>query len=62
MGHFGPQNDVLSQLRICSKDFFDILHSERSQEVLGNYGNGFSEKNSLLGQVGHFWPENGTPS
>ena len=40
-----------------SKDFFEILHNERGQEVHGTYINGFPEKISF-GVNGPFWPEN----
>ena len=33
-----------------------ILHNEWGQGVHGNYINGFSEKNSDLGQMDHFRP------
>ena len=33
-----------------SKDFFEILHNERGQEVHGNYINGFSEKKIIQGK------------
>ena len=35
------------------------MHNERVQEVHGGYINSFSKKNSHIGQVGHFGPENG---
>ena len=33
---------------IHSKEFFEILHNERGQEVHGNYINNFSEENLIL--------------
>ena len=41
-------------LWIHSKDFFEILHNERDQEVHENYINGFSGKKSFWGN-GPFW-------
>ena len=37
-------------LWIHSKDFFEILHNERDQEVHENYINGFSGKKVILGK------------
>ena len=33
------------------------MHNERGEEVHGNHINGFSEKNSHLGQMGHCRPK-----
>ena len=35
------------------------FHNERGQQVHGNNINNFPEKNIVLGQMGHFGPENG---
>ena len=60
MGDFGPKNDFITFTK--SRDHFEFLHSEKGQEVHGNNVNGFSEKNSHLGQMGHFGPGNGVSS
>ena len=39
---------------IASKNFFEILHNERSYEVHRNYVNGFSPKKILFGANGPF--------
>ena len=61
-GHFGPKNGASSSRWICFKDFFEIFHNERGQEVHGNYINVFSEKNSHLGEMSHFTPKTGACS
>ena len=50
-GPFRSQNGASSQLWICRQDCFTILHNERGQERHGNYINGFSEKNIILGNL-----------
>ena len=47
MDHLGLQ--MSSQLWIHCQDCFKILHNERGQERHGNFINGFSEKNLILG-------------
>ena len=49
MGHFGPENEVSSELWICSKDFFKTFHNKGGQEIYENYINGFSKKNLIQG-------------
>ena len=43
---FRTQKGMFSQLWICCKDCFTILHKERGQERHGNF-TGFSEKNLI---------------
>ena len=37
------------------KMFFKVFAQWTGQEILENYFDDFSEKNSSLGQIGHFW-------
>ena len=43
------RTQMSSQLWIHCQDCFKILHNERGQERHGNFINGFSEKNLILG-------------
>ena len=54
------QNAASSQLCICCRDFFTILHNEKGQERHGNYINGFSKKKILLRAIWSFGSQNGT--
>ena len=56
-GHFGPKNGASSWLWIRSKDFFEILHNERCQELYLNYIVFFLFFNFRLGKMGHFGPK-----
>ena len=56
MGHFGPENEVSSELWICSKDFFKTFHNKGGQEIYENYINGFSKKISFRA-IGPFWAQ-----
>ena len=44
------------------KEFFEILHNKRGQDVHENYVNGFSKKKIHFGQMDHFGLENGVTS
>ena len=48
MGHCGPENDMSSELWICSVDLLKIFCNERGQKVHQNNINGFLKK------FGHF--------
>ena len=47
-GHFRCKNGTALYLWICSKSFLKILPNESSQEVHGNYINGFFEEKDLI--------------
>ena len=48
MGHLGPRmSHPASQLWICCKDCFTILHNENSQERHRNYINSFPKRDII---------------
>ena len=48
MGHLGPRmSHPASQLWICCKDCFTILHNESSQERHRNYINSFPKRDII---------------
>ena len=50
-GSFRTQNCASSQLWICRKNYFTILHNERGQERHGNYITGVFEKCLIRGSL-----------
>ena len=61
MGYFGLKNDASSELWLCCKNFFKILHNKRGQYVDENYINDFFQKIFLFGANGPFWQGSDKP-
>ena len=61
MDHFGPKNGTSSQLWICYKNFFAILHKEKGQKVDESNNNALYQKNFVQDKWAILGPKIGHP-